>query len=81
MESEEYRGSLTVKLRGRPEAPNWSRGCTLSSRTCGDATDSHGPLRRLLDGALVTTVATPMATPVISTMISKMSVMRIAVTT
>ena len=42
---------LTVKLRGRPEAPDWSRGCILSSRTRGDTTDSHGPLQRLLDGA------------------------------
>src|SRR5215469_9796573 len=41
---------LTVKLRGRPEAPDWSRGCTLPSRTRGDTTDSHGPLQRLLDG-------------------------------
>ena len=39
---------LTVKLRGRPEAPDWSRGCTLSSHTRGDTTDSHGPLQRLL---------------------------------
>jgi hypothetical protein len=41
---------LTVKLTGRPEAPDWSRGCTLSSRTRGDTTDSHGPLQRLLGG-------------------------------
>src|SRR6516165_1370352 len=41
---------LTVKLRGRPEAPDWSRGCTLSPRTRGDTTDAHGPLQRLLDG-------------------------------
>src|SRR5215469_18829750 len=41
-------GRLTVKLRGRPEAPDWSRGCTLSFRTRGDTTDSHGPLQRLL---------------------------------
>jgi len=44
---------LTVKLRGRAEAPDQSRGCTLSSRTRGDTTDSHGPLQRLLDGASV----------------------------
>jgi hypothetical protein len=42
---------LTVKLRGRPEAPDWSRGCTLSCRTRGDTTDVHGPLQRLLDAA------------------------------
>src|SRR6267143_723356 len=41
---------LTVKLRGRTEAPDWSRGCTLSSRTRGDTTESHGPLQRWLDG-------------------------------
>jgi hypothetical protein len=40
--------SLEVKLRGRPEAPNWSRGCTLSSRARGDTTDYHGPLQRSL---------------------------------
>src|SRR5215469_18758935 len=43
--------SLTVKLRGRTEAPDWSRGCTLSSRTRSDTTDSHGPLQRLLERA------------------------------
>src|SRR5262249_19183918 len=43
--------TLTVKLRGRAQVPDWSRGCTLSSRTRGDTTDSHGPLQRLLDGA------------------------------
>src|SRR5262249_11774420 len=40
---------LRVKLRGRAQAPSWSRGCTLSSRTRGDTTDGHGPLQRLLD--------------------------------
>jgi len=44
--------ALTVKLRGRPGAPDWSRGCTLSSRTRGDTTDVHGPLQRLLEVAL-----------------------------
>jgi len=29
---------LTVKLRGRIEAPAWSHGCTLSSRSRGDTT-------------------------------------------
>jgi len=43
---------LRVKLRGRPEAPDWSRGCTLSSRTRGDTTDVHGPLQRSLDAPL-----------------------------
>ena len=38
-----------MKLRGRPQAPDWSRGCTLSSRTRGDTTDVHGPLQRLLE--------------------------------
>jgi len=39
---------LTLKLRGRTQAPDWSRGCTLSPRTRGDTSDSHGPLQRLL---------------------------------
>ena len=39
---------LTVKLRGRAEAPDQSRGFTLSSRTRGDTTALHGPLQRLL---------------------------------
>jgi hypothetical protein len=42
---------LTVKLRGRAQAPNQSRGCTLSSRARGDTTEHHGPLQRLLGGA------------------------------
>src|SRR5215467_9645627 len=50
--------SLTVKLRGRPKAPDLSRGCTLSLRTRGDTTDSHGPLQRLLDGAAFTALST-----------------------
>jgi len=41
---------LTVKLRGRAEAPDQSRGCKLSSRTRGETTALHGPLQRLLDG-------------------------------
>ena len=43
---------LTVKLRDRPEAPGWSRGFTLSSRTRGDTTALHGPLQRLLEATL-----------------------------
>ena len=43
-----------MKLRGRAEAPNWSRGCTLPSRSCGDTTDSHGPHQRLLERGLAT---------------------------
>src|SRR5580658_3326941 len=39
---------LTVKLRGRAEAPDWSRGCTISLSTRGDTTVHHGPLQRLL---------------------------------
>jgi hypothetical protein len=37
-----------VKLRGRTQAPEQSRGCTLSSRASGVTTDVHGPLQRLL---------------------------------
>jgi|HubBroStandDraft_3_1064219.scaffolds.fasta_scaffold88619_2 hypothetical protein len=45
---------LTVKLRGRQETPDWSRGCTMSSRTRGDTTDCHGSLQRLLGGSTAT---------------------------
>jgi hypothetical protein len=42
---------LTVKLRGRPEAPPKRRGRILSSRARGaQAPTVHGPLQRLLDG-------------------------------
>jgi hypothetical protein len=37
-----------VKLRGRVEAPDWSRGRILSFHARGETTDSHGPLPRLL---------------------------------
>ena len=40
---------LTVKLRGRAQVPDRSRGRTISARACGDATAHHGPLQRLLD--------------------------------
>jgi hypothetical protein len=43
---------LTVKLRGRAEAPDQSRGCRLSSRTRVDTTENHGPLQRLLGASL-----------------------------
>src|SRR6201998_3633039 len=49
-----FAGCLTVKLRGRAEAPNRSRGRTLSSGARGDATHGHGPLQRLLGGSLGT---------------------------
>jgi hypothetical protein len=42
------RRPLTVKLRGRTQAPDQSRGRKLSSSARGDTTDSHGPLQRLL---------------------------------
>src|SRR5580658_10924814 len=42
--------NLTVKLRGRAEALDQSRGRTMSSRARGDTTEHHGPLQRLLDG-------------------------------
>src|SRR5579863_1134876 len=42
---------LRVKLSGRAEATDWSRGCTLSSRARGETTDFHGTLQRLLDGS------------------------------
>jgi hypothetical protein len=40
---------LTDELRGRPEAPDQSRGRTLSSRARGETIDVHGPLQRLLE--------------------------------
>ena len=44
---------LTVKLRGRPEAPTKRRGRILSSRARGAITQAgHGPLQRLLDGPI-----------------------------
>jgi hypothetical protein len=52
---------LTVKLRGRTEALIKRRGRTLSSRARGDTTDCHGPLQRLLDGAV--TASAPAAPP------------------
>jgi hypothetical protein len=40
---------LTVKLRGRTEAPDERRGRTLSPRARGaNQTTPHGPLQRLL---------------------------------
>jgi hypothetical protein len=36
---------LTVKLRGRAQAPDWSRGRTLFFRAHGDTTEHHGPLQ------------------------------------
>src|SRR6185437_533873 len=41
--------SLTVKLRGRVEAADQNRGCTLSSSTRANPPASHGRLQRLLD--------------------------------
>ena len=43
--------TLTVKLSGRTQAPDQSRGRTMSSRAHGDTTELHGPLQRLLDVA------------------------------
>src|SRR6202008_2783207 len=40
---------LTVKLSGRAEAPDWSRGRILSSCARGDTIELHGPLQRLLE--------------------------------
>jgi hypothetical protein len=50
-------GSLTVKLKGRAEAPNQSRGRTISPRARGDTTEHHGPLPRLLDAAFAESAA------------------------
>jgi hypothetical protein len=40
---------LTVKLSGRVQAPDWSRGRILSPRARGDSIEFHGPLQRLLE--------------------------------
>ena len=45
---------LTPRLSGRPETPDWSRGCRLSSRTRGDTTELHGPLQAVVRGTAVT---------------------------
>jgi hypothetical protein len=37
-----------VKLRGRTQAPDQSRGRIVSSGARGDTTAHHGPLQRLL---------------------------------
>jgi hypothetical protein len=50
MVSEGCQGRLTDELRGRPEAPDQSRGRTLSFSARGETTERHGPLQRLLDG-------------------------------
>src|SRR6267143_1960293 len=44
---------LTPRLSGRPETPDWSRGCRLSSRTRGDTTELHGPLQAVVRGTCV----------------------------
>jgi len=53
----EFPWHLTNELRGRAQAPDWSRGRTLSPRARGDTTDSHGPLQRLLERMLGITIA------------------------
>ena len=49
----------TVKLRGRAETPDWSRGRAISSRARGDTTHVHGPLQRLSGGSDVPSVWLP----------------------
>src|SRR5204862_7993857 len=43
---------LTVKLSGRTQASDRSRGRILFSRARGDATERHGPLQRWLEVTL-----------------------------
>src|SRR5512137_2784243 len=53
-----HNGLLTVKLRGRTEAPDQRRGCTISSSARGaKQTTHHGPLQRLLGCAASTVIA------------------------
>jgi hypothetical protein len=53
---------LTVKLRGLAQAPDWSRGRTVSSSARGDTTALHGPLQRLL-GVIVSRECDPKPPP------------------
>ena len=49
---------LTVKLRGRTQAPDWRRGRILSSGARGaEPPTRHGPLQRLLGGSVMSTTA------------------------
>ena len=42
-----------MKLRGRVQTPDRSRGRTVATRARGDTTGLHGPLQRLLEGGEV----------------------------
>jgi hypothetical protein len=42
--------ALTVKLRGRAEAPHGAEGAQFLSARGAKQTTHHGPLQRLLDG-------------------------------
>jgi hypothetical protein len=73
---------LTVKLRGRTEAPDGAEGAQFLSARGAQPRAHHGPLQRLLDGALMrpTVVACIAVAPaIVPTMITGMMVMRIAV--
>jgi hypothetical protein len=55
MRSDEATGRLTVKLRGRPEAPNQAtRAHNLFRARGADTQVVHGPLQRLLEAGSVT---------------------------
>lgn len=44
-------GPVTVKLRGRAMAPDWSRARMLYSRARGDTTALHGPSNDEMDSS------------------------------
>jgi len=47
---------LTVKLRGRTEAPDGAEGAQSLSARGAKSQAPHGPLQRLLDGAMDATM-------------------------
>jgi hypothetical protein len=57
-------GRLTVKLRGRPEAPDQApRAHNLFRARGADTQAVHGPLQRLLDGNAPRTEPLPKVSP------------------
>src|SRR5215469_5721134 len=63
------RWRLTVKLRGRPEAPDQApRAHNLFNARGADTQTVHGPLQRLLDGPYRLVRAAAIASPVAAVM-------------
>jgi len=55
MECAETNWHLTVKLRGRTEAPHGAEGAQFLGARGAKPIADHGPLQRLLGGACMTT--------------------------